>query len=267
MSSLDSTEAALAPSVLGPLVDRLGYHFDDPARIGLALTHRSWCAEHPGTESNERLEFLGDAVLGVIVTDSLYRSFPELPEGQLAKVRAAVVSSVALAGVAEGLGLGEFILLGRGEDLSGGRDKQSILADAMEAVIGAVYLDGGLEVAANVVLGLLGSRIAEVAEAGPGAQDYKTRLQERVASLGLAPPVYELTEDGPDHDKRFFASVGIDGTEQGTGSGTSKKMAEQAAAEQAWAAMAREGGLTPPDNVIHDRHRNGGSATAEENNA
>jgi ribonuclease-3 len=141
------------------------------------LAHRSWCAETDGAESNERLEFLGDAVLGLVVTDHLFRTYRDLPEGELAKVRASVVNSAALAEVAVDLDIGAALLLGKGEDQSGGREKPSILADAMEAVIGAVYLDGGWEAAAELVMGLLGERIEEAA-AGPGGQDYKTRLQE-----------------------------------------------------------------------------------------
>src|SRR5438132_3015761 len=145
------------------LRQRLGRRFDDDALFTLALAHRSWCAETPGTESNERLEFLGDAVLGLVVTDYLFRTFPNLAEGELAKVRASVVNAGVLADLAAELGIGPALALGKGEDASGGREKPSILSDAMEAVIGAVYLDGGWSAAAELVMRLLGERIAEAA--------------------------------------------------------------------------------------------------------
>jgi ribonuclease-3 len=197
------------------------------------MAHRSWCAETPGELSNERLEFLGDAVLGLVVTDHVFRVYPDLPEGELAKVRASVVNSEALAEVASSLDLGTFVMLGKGEDASGGREKPSILADAMEAVIGAVYLDGGWESAASLVMGLLGERIEEAA-AGPGGQDYKTRLQELAARHFDQLPRYDVTDDGPDHAKRFFAIVQVGGVERGRGEGRSKKQAEQQAARFAW---------------------------------
>src|SRR5437588_50253 len=161
------------------LAERLGHAFTDESLLRQAMAHRSWCAETPGTSSNERLEFLGDAVLGLVVTDHLFRSYPGLAEGELAKVRASVVNAGVLAEVAGELGIGEALSLGKGEDASGGREKPSILSDAMEAVIGAVYLDGGWEAADQFVMALLGGRIRE-ATAGPGGQDYKTRLQEVV---------------------------------------------------------------------------------------
>jgi ribonuclease-3 len=197
------------------------------------MAHRSWCAETPGENSNERLEFLGDAVLGLVITDHLFRSYPELPEGELAKVRASVVNSETLAEVGADLGLGEALLLGKGEASSGGREKPSILADAMEAVIGAVYLDGGWSAAATLIMGLLGDRVEEGA-AGPGGQDYKTRLQELAARQFDRLPRYEVTDEGPDHAKRFFATVLVGGVVRGTGEGRSKKQAEQQAARLAW---------------------------------
>ena len=197
------------------------------------MAHRSWCAETPGEGSNERLEFLGDAVLGLVVTDHLYRTYPDLPEGELAKVRASVVNSEALAEVASELGLGPALLLGKGEDSSGGREKPSILADAMEAVIGAVYLDGGWDAASELIMHLLGERIEEGA-AGPGGQDFKTRLQELAARQFDQLPRYEVTDEGPDHAKRFFASVLVGGVRRGRGEGRSKKQAEQQAAREAW---------------------------------
>jgi ribonuclease-3 len=188
--------------------------------------------------SNERLEFLGDAVLGLVVTDHIFRTYPDLPEGELAKVRATVVSAAALAEVALELELGDALLLGKGEDASGGREKPSILADATEAVIGAVYLDGGWPAAADLVLGLLGDRIAAAA-AGPGGQDYKTRLQELAARELESLPEYVVVDEGPDHAKRFFATVLLNGEQHGAGEGRSKKQAEQAAARVAWESLAR----------------------------
>ncbi|MBV8161278.1 MAG: ribonuclease III [Acidimicrobiia bacterium] len=222
------------------LGQRLGRRFTDDALLTLALAHRSWCAETPGTESNERLEFLGDAVLGLVVTDHLFHTFPNLAEGELAKVRASVVNAGVLAELAAALGIGAALALGKGEDASGGREKPSILSDAMEAVIGAVYLDGGWEAARELVLGLLDDRIAQAAS-GPGGQDYKTRLQELAAQRLDTLPRYDVREEGPDHAKRFFATVHLDDEECGSGEGRSKKQAEQAAARKAWLALTTTG--------------------------
>ena len=219
---------------------RLSHSFQDAELLSKALSHRSWVAESPGSMSNERLEFLGDAVLGLVVTDHIFRTYPDLPEGELAKVRASVVSAAALAEVAVELGLGETLRLGKGEDASGGREKPSILADATEAVIGAVYLDGGWNAASDLVLGLLGDRIADAA-AGPGGQDYKTRLQELAARTYEVLPEYEVVDDGPDHAKRFFAAVTVGDRRFGGGEGRSKKQAEQAAARLAWEALKQVG--------------------------
>ncbi|MBV9412665.1 MAG: ribonuclease III [Acidimicrobiia bacterium] len=218
----------------------MGRRFTDDALLTLALAHRSWCAETPGSESNERLEFLGDAVLGLVVTDHLFRTFPGLAEGELAKVRASVVNAGVLADLAEELGIGPALALGKGEDASGGREKPSILSDAMEAVIGAVYLDGGWPAAHALVLKLLEDRIAEAAT-GPGGQDYKTRLQELAAQRLDSLPRYEVRESGPDHAKRFSATVFINEEECGSGEGRSKKQAEQAAAERAWRSLTTTG--------------------------
>ncbi len=215
------------------LAARLGRRFGDEALLLRALAHRSWCAETEGARSNERLEFLGDAVLGLVVTDHLFRTYPDLPEGELAKVRASLVNSEALAEVASELDLGAALLLGKGEAASGGREKPSILADAMEAVIGAVYIDGGWDAAAALVMNLLASRIEEAA-AGPGGQDYKTRLQELSARRFEQLPKYDVRDDGPDHAKRFYATVFVNGRRFGEGEGRSKKQAEQAAARAAW---------------------------------
>ena len=181
-------------------------------------------------------------MLQLVVTNHIFNTYPDLPEGELAKVRASVVSSAALAEVAAVLNLGEALLLGKGEDQSGGREKPSILADAMEAVIGAVYLDGGWEAADDFVMRLLGERIAEAA-AGPGGQDFKTRLQELAARSFDELPRYDVVDEGPDHAKRFYATVSVAGQERGRGEGRSKKQAEQAAARLAWqelAALAEE---------------------------
>ena len=204
-----------------------------------ALAHRSWCAETPGSTSNERLEFLGDAVLGLVVADHCFRSYPELSEGSLAKVRAGVVSTQVLAEVGADLGVGAAVRLGRGEDASGGRTKPSIVANAVEALIGAVYLDGGWDAAAGLVLGFLGGRI-EAAAAGPGAADFKTRLQETVIRRFGELPRYEVQGTGPDHDRRFAARVLVAGVPRGEGEGRSKKDAEQAAARAAIESLSAE---------------------------
>nr|WP_283251162.1 ribonuclease III [Rhabdothermincola salaria] len=215
----------------------MGHAFGDPHLLVLALTHRSWCAENAGEESNERLEFLGDAVLGLVVADDLFRANPTLPEGSLAKSRAGVVSAPVLAEVGAELELGPVLRLGKGEDATGGRSKRSILADAVEAVIGAVYLDGGLDAARAVILAQLGARIAAEVADGPGGTDHKTKLQELAAQRHDELPAYELTDDGPDHDKRFYAEVRLEGRVVGRGQGRSKKLAEQAAAGDALSAL------------------------------
>ena len=195
--------------------------------------------ENDGEQSNERLEFLGDAVLGLIVADHSYRSYDDLAQGDLTDVRKAVVNSNTLAEVAAELQLGDAMLLGKGEDRAGGREKPSILADAMEAVIGAVYLDAGWDAAQAMVLRLLGGRI-ERAAAGPGGQDFKSRLQELTARLFALAPSYEVADEGPDHAKRFFATVSVDGDVAGRGEGRSKKQAEQEAARDAWERLVQE---------------------------
>ncbi len=208
----------------------------DEALLRRALTHRSYAYENGGVPHNERQEFLGDAVLGLVVTDTLFRTHPDLPEGQLAKFRAAVVNSRALARVARELGLGDFVLLGRGELTTGGRDKDSILADTTEAVIGAVYLCGGLPAADHLVHHLLDSMLAHAAELGAGL-DWKTSLQELAAECDLGVPHYEVSEEGPDHNKVFTAHAMVSDRDRGQGVGHSKKAAEQLAAEAAWRAM------------------------------
>ena len=193
--------------------------------------------ENGGLPTNERLEFLGDSVLGLVVTDALFRGYPDLPEGQLAKLRAAVVNMRALAGVARGLRLGDYVRLGRGEDGTGGRDKSSILADTLEAVIGAVYIERGLDEASALVHRLFDPVIAKSARLGAGL-DWKTSLQELTASGVLGVPEYHVEESGPDHQKSFRAMVRVGGHVYGTGEGRSKKEAEQQAAEAAWNAIS-----------------------------
>jgi ribonuclease III len=243
----------------------LGYKFRDAGLFERALAHRSYCAEHPDTLSNERLEFLGDAVLGLVVTDYMFDEYPHMAEGELAKLRASVVNSEALADIAREVGLGGSLLLGKGEDSSGGRDKPSILADAMEAVIAAVYLDGGWGPARKLVLRLLETRIIEGA-AGPGGHDYKTRLQELATQTFEQLPRYQVRHEGPDHSKRFFASVLLRGETWGTGEGRSKKQAEQAAARVAWRSL-REGDIPGLNDGSHAITTGTGESPSEEDDA
>lgn len=209
----------------------IGYNFQNPSLLRLALTHRSVSADDPSRGDNERLEFLGDAVLQLVVTDIIYFDYPDLAEGQLAKTRAAVVSRPSLADIAHGIDLGRFLELAPGEERTGGRAKDSIVGDALEAILGAVYLDGGLEGARRVISRLWGDQIAQRARR-PGLKDYKTRLQEILARTGTH-PVYEVDGSGPDHDRKFVARVSIDGAVIGTGEGRSKREAEQQAAGEA----------------------------------
>jgi ribonuclease-3 len=216
------------------LAERLGHTFGDLSLLQHALAHRSWCGEQDGgAPSNERLEFLGDAVLGLVVARYTYDRYPEFPEGKLAKVRSAVVNARVLAQVAGRLGVGEVLLLGRGEEGSGGRAKASILADALEAVLGAVYLDAGWEAAQTLVLRELGDAIARAGEE-PDDFDHKSRLQERAVRDGEGTPRYVVEGSGPDHDRAYVATVFLGGTMWGTGEGRSKKDAEQEAARAAW---------------------------------
>jgi ribonuclease III len=224
---------------MSDLAARLGHDFTDPGLLVEAITHRSWCAEHVGTPSNERLEFLGDAVLGLVIADHLFQVEGAMPEGELAMARAAVVSTEALAQLASVLELGQFLRLGKGEDATGGRGKRSILADSMEAIIGAVYVDAGLAAVRTLLLPLVAERLAG-AVAGPGEADHKTRLQEASARQYGQVPRYEVSGTGPDHDRRFTAVVRIGGAERGQGSGKSKKEAEQAAARVAWQSLRDE---------------------------
>ncbi len=217
------------------LAERLGVEID-PELLILALTHRSFAYEAGGLPTNERLEFLGDSVLGVVVTDRLFRDHPDLPEGDLAKMRAACVSQRALADVAKEVGLGPCVLLGKGEMATGGADKDSILCDALEAIIGAVYLGHGIEASREFVLRLLGPALRRAAVAGAGL-DWKTSLQEACAEQGLGIPRYEISSEGPDHSRSFTATVFIDDLPRGSGTGTAKKYAEQEAAAAAHEAI------------------------------
>lgn len=219
------------------LGERSGAVVDEPL-LSRALTHRSYAYENGGIPHNERQEFLGDAVLGLVVTDHLYHEHPNLPEGQLAKFRAAVVNSRALAKVARQLELGSYLMLGRGEATTGGRDKDSILADTMEAVIGTVYLCSGIPGATALIHSLMDTLIEQSATLGAGL-DWKTSLQEICSSQGLTVPLYRVDEDGPDHDKTFTATVVISDEPLGHGVGRNKKAAEQRAAEIAWKALKR----------------------------
>ena len=242
--SLSSDTPVDDPSPAGGdlrLAQRMGYRFEDPELLSQAMAHRSWCAEQGGLTSNERLEFLGDAVLGLVVAEYSYRQHPELSDGLLSKVRASVVNTRVLGEVALELGIPEHLRLGRGEDQSGGRTKESILADATEAVIGAVYLDGGLPAAERLVLSLLTDRItAAVGE--PGESDHKSRLQEESVRLGRGVPHYEVEGFGPDHARRYLATVYVAGQRLGTGEGRSKKDAEQVAAQVACGSLDVERG-------------------------
>ncbi len=230
--------AAPEPESLEKLEARLGVVVGRTLLVR-ALTHRSYAYENGGLPTNERLEFLGDSVLGLVVTDSLYRRHPELAEGYLAKLRAAVVNMRALAEVARGLDIGEHILLGRGEQTSGGRDKSSILADTLEAVIGAVYYEHGIEEASAFVHRLVDPLMESSAALGAGL-DWKTSLQELTANLGLGVPEYVVTEEGPDHSKVFQAVVVVGDQVRGSGDGRSKKEAEQRAASAAFGALTAE---------------------------
>lgn len=224
---------------VGPLADHLeqmvGQRLDE-SLLTRALTHRSFAYENGGLPHNERLEFLGDSVLGLVITDTLYAAHPDLPEGQLAKLRAAVVRMPALAGVARTIGLGDHILLGKGEEATGGRDKASILADTLEALIGTIYLSCGLSAATGFIHTLFDPLLEESAGLGAGL-DWKTSLQELAAEMDLRAPEYAVDQEGPDHEKTFHARAIVSDEELGSGSGRSKKEAEQKAAKKAWRAL------------------------------
>ena len=224
---IDGTRASLS-SVLGLEIA--------PDLLELALTHRSFAYENGGVAHNERLEFLGDSILGQAVTVMLYTDYPFLEEGELAKRRAALVSTVALAEVARSISLGQYLRLGRGEELTGGRDKSSILADSVEAIIGASYISRGADAATALVLRLIRPLLDDPERFG-AAMDPKTSLQELAARLGRGLPNYQVTDSGPDHSKRFHATVLLGEKVAATGEGSSKKQAGMAAALQAWSAL------------------------------
>ncbi|WP_083393010.1 ribonuclease III [Curtobacterium sp. MMLR14_010] len=217
--------------------------------LELALTHRSYAYEHGGIRHNERLEFLGDSILGQAVTVKLFRDFPDLDEGDLAKRRASLVSTVALAEIARLNGLGAWLRLGKGEEQTGGRDKSSILADTVEAVIGATYLSAGPDPATELVLRLVDPLLIDPDRFG-AAMDPKTSLQELAASLTLGNPAYRVTEEGPDHDKTFHATVVLQGEDIATGSGSSKKTAEMSAALEAWTRLSGRGDETAAPGTV-----------------
>lgn len=242
----DAARLRTLPPKLG---DRLGTPLSDEA-FTAAMTHRSYAYENGGLPTNERLEFLGDAVLGIVVTDALFRDHPRMPESQLAPLRSSVVNMRALAAVARDIGLGEQVLLGKGEETTGGREKASILADALEALLGAIHIDQGFDAAWAVVIKLFGPVMAEAA-AGRAGTDWKTALQELTTACGLGPPEYAVTETGPDHAKRFTAvamvrpAPGEQPRPSGEGTGGTKKEAEQIAARHAHAALRPTGSPHP----------------------
>jgi ribonuclease-3 len=247
---------ALAP--LRPVTELLDHLVEvtggpvDAALLERALTHRSYAYEAGGLPHNERLEFLGDSVLGLVVTTTLYDAHPETSEGQLAKLRAAVVNMRALADVGRTLGLGDYVHLGRGEESTGGRDKDSILADTVEAVIGAVYQSAGIEAAGELVHHLVDPLLAQSATLGAGL-DWKTSLQEITSRHGLGAPEYTVTEEGPEHAKSFEAEVHVNGDVLGRGTGRTKKVAEQAAAALAWTTIrdTHEAPVAGPEEEPH----------------
>jgi ribonuclease-3 len=233
-------------TALEALDEALGVRFADETLREAALTHRSYAFEQHLEVTNERLEFLGDSVLGLVVTDMAYRSYPTLPEGQLAKLRAAVVNMQALADVARDLGVGDLVRLGKGEEQSGGRDKASILADALEAIFGAVYLDLGLDTARALIERLFAPRLAAYVR-GEGDRDFKTILQELASQRLRSLPSYEVADEGPDHQKEFTASVSVAGERLGWGAGRTKKEAEQHAAREAYERLRERGGGETPE--------------------
>ncbi len=240
MPGVEAPDSDVAPGSaarLESLAAAVGHEFADLELLRRAMAHRSWCAEHPGEPSNERLEFLGDAVLGWVIADIAFHQFDTLAEGILTDLRKSVVNATALAEVAEEIGIGEHLLLGNGEAVAGGAQKPSILSDAFEAVLGAVYLDGGTEPAHALVERWVAPRMSTSIEQ-LDSLDHKTNLQELAARRGRGSPVYSITSTGPDHHKVFRASVSLDGETLGDGEGRSKKAAEQAAAAVAAAALS-----------------------------
>ncbi|MEW6322022.1 MAG: ribonuclease III [Acidobacteriota bacterium] len=230
------------PQQFAELERRLGYRFRDRGLLEHALTHKSKAHEDPsgGVIDNESLEFLGDAVLGLVVADALFRAFPDYSEGQKSKIKASLVSTSTLAEVAERLGLGEHMILGRGEEKTGGRHKIALLADTCEAVIAALYLDGGLDAARQCILRELGPGIEEARVPGYFGRDHKSRLQELLQGLGGPLPVYRVTaEVGPDHRKVFQVEVVVGDEVIAQGAGRTKKEGEQDAARLAFERLSR----------------------------
>ena len=238
MSDISAADHERQRAARRGLTDAMGVELGDDL-LELALTHRSYAYENGGIPTNERLEFLGDSVLGLVITEALFAAHPDVPEGQLAKLRAAVVNSRALADVARSLGLGDCIRLGRGELSTGGSDKSSILADTLEALLGAVYLEQGLAESDRVIRQLFDPLMRAAASLGAGL-DWKTSLQELTAQCGIGVPEYHLQETGPDHEKFFTAHVRVGDRDFALGSGRSKKEAEQEAAEAAYGQLSGE---------------------------
>ena len=211
----------------------------EPSLLELAFTHRSFAYESASKETNERLEFLGDSVLGLIVTEELYKRYPDLDESRLSPLRSGVVNMRALADIARTLELGQYIRLGKGEEVTNGRDKNSLLADALEALIGAIYLQCGFEKCTEIVSRLIATTMDSAVARGAGL-DGKTALQELAASLGRGAPEYVVTEQGPDHDKEFTAAAMVAGNALAVGTGKSKREAEQVAARIAYETLKTE---------------------------
>lgn len=222
-------------AVLAEISESFGVSLPDEL-LNLALTHRSYAFENGGLPTNERLEFLGDSVLGLVITEELYRRHPDLPEGDLARMRASIVNARSLAELGKALGLGDCVLLGKGEEATGGRDKPSILADTMEAVLGAMFLTVGFDGSQSRILSLFAPLLSRAGQLGAGL-DWKTSLQELASKLGMGAPRYQVHSTGPDHARSFNAEVELKGEVWGRGAGSAKKHAEQEAAEAAWRAL------------------------------
>jgi ribonuclease-3 len=225
MSAVGSFEA---------LESELGYHFSDAALLQKSLTHSSHAHEQRTGEDNEQLEFLGDAVLGFVVSDFLCRAYPHFSEGQLSKLKGFFVSSANLVKYAEQLKLGSYLHLGKGEEKTGGRSKQALLVDAFEAILGAMYIDGGLDVSRQLIARFVGPQISEIGAATSQVMDFKTALQELLQKRGMEPCRYVLaSEEGPSHQKLFTVEVELGGAMVASGIGLTKRAAEQAAAKRA----------------------------------
>jgi ribonuclease-3 len=236
------------PQQFAAFEHRLGYRFRDRGLLEHALTHKSKAHEDPsgGVIDNESLEFLGDAVLGLVIADALFRTFPEFNEGQKSKIKAMLVSTTALAELAERLQLGDHMILGRGEEKTGGRHKQALLADTCEALIAAIYLDGGLEPARQFIMRELGDVVEQAGQPQYLGRDHKSRLQEALQGLGRPLPLYRVAgEVGPEHRKMFHVEVLVDGEVFAQGVGRTKKDAEQEAAQVALTRLSTDDGEAP----------------------